>query len=495
MDRRFIEFQMSRWILQILVICLPVVLFGWLLWVDIAPSGVRTAKYVPFEINPYVHRPLPDERAVEVDATEEAYLSLTGNPVYMSVDLPRTGFDQVEVAVEFQNDGQPLFEIGGLVDVFSESYDLKALHNPILEDSSWHRSASEDGTFLLERSREYGSVDAFLRTPPDRSATAVYRYDIDSPFRMGAGENLYESRDWNVSLRGSHAVATYLGGEGLDLTLTFMDMNRTYGNDEVRVVLRNEQGNVVKEVKSQDDGNDTSNQISSTRTLSLKTNSLPEGVYTLELLGTSDIFWRRIQTNTRFFVFRNRLYIGDTVGHLQESVPTHFYTDGKRLSFETFHADSADRIMIGQKTIPIHTNHELVSAFIDERGVLGASVLRGDIRITGTALFAFDQDAFFQPFATPVDAYTNLDALKEDYVLATYSVPLTEGDWRKATATFDIPELYQHDRSLKFVFSIPRREDVDAEIRIRSVEVRFKKEPVTSVSGFLREVFERIPFL
>ena len=96
--------MMTR-VFQILIVAAPVVLFAWLLMVDIAPSGEMVVKYEAGDISPYINHLLPNERVEDVAKTEsgDSFARVIDEPVYFSIEFPNADFETVDVEVAFKN--------------------------------------------------------------------------------------------------------------------------------------------------------------------------------------------------------------------------------------------------------------------------------------------------------------------------------------------------------------------------------------------------------
>ncbi|MBI1908409.1 hypothetical protein HYS28_03260, partial [Candidatus Uhrbacteria bacterium] len=426
-----LHISLGECILHAAIIATPFVVLLVLGLYHLAPSGVFSVSAGTLERSPYINRILPQERAPESD--EGGFVTLVADPAYFSVNLPDDDFTSVDVTLEYANRGQDILELGALTDIYAQSYDLAPVENRIIDESAWGRLAS-DGLVLLQRADEYASIDDFLADPPARSRIATYHADLDAPYRDPDYAPLGGTQTFDVSLRGYHKIVTYIKDEALSFTFAFMDMNRTYGPDEGVIRVWNEDGEVVAEERFSDDGNSTENQVSRPlTTVAVRGEGFDEGVYTIELSGTSDIFWRSIATTQRYATFMNRIYIGDDVGYLAAPRGTTFFTDAKHFTFETFHADSPQEVRIGRLTVPLPASHEKIQQSILDTGVISGSVPVGDIKITGEGLFAFAQSAFFNPYPARLTVHTDLAALGIDFILAEYAAPeAVDARWRRA---------------------------------------------------------------
>lgn len=453
------------------IIAVPFVLAFVLVLHRMAPSGTYTVDVGTLERSPYVNRILPEERApADGDAVR-----IVDDPTYFTANIPDGGYDSVDVTVDFDESNQKLLELGALTDVYANSYDLRSLMNAAIDNSTW-TVLRDKGRMLLDRTGTYARIVDFMDNPPSRTAIATYHDELDSPYRDPAYRPLGTTQAISVSLRGYHSFVTYVKNETLDMTVAYTDMNRTEGADDGAVRVWNEAHEVVAETRIADDGITSDRQENSgvPTTVHVAVAGLAEGVYTVELSGTSDIFWRRITTPQRYVTFVNQVYIADDVGYA-DAHATAFVTTAKHLTVETFHADSPRAITVGSATIALPQSHEKVQKDVVDPGLVAASTPVGDVRITGAGLFAFGASSFFNPLPTRMTAYTNLDAEGIDYVLAEYEPPThVDGDTVRATANFDLASIRQSDGTIKFTLSAPGVADTDG-IIIRRIRLDFHK--------------------
>lgn len=483
---------MKRFV-QIMIIFIPVAIFFWLLYLDIVPSGEQRVVYSVGSTSPYIQAIRPSDRVLPLQEGTDGreYVTIIDDPAYFSVQVPDAGFESVEMEVVFDPESQGILELGALVDVFSQSFDLRPLHNEMLDVLEWP-SVTENNVTLFQRTSDFTSIEDFWASAPIRSEIATYHYDVNEPYRIANYEPLGSEREVNFSLRGHHKFYTYVKDEALQIDLTYMDMNRKVGEDEVRVILRDENGEEVDRVVYADDGNIDENQISSTRTISLYETGLPEGVYSVELSTTSDVFWRQLKTNLRYVTFSQTVYLGDIVGHLPGPEPVEFYTNAKHLVFETLHADALQRIDFEGQEVSLDETHEKIRTTINQSGIVRGYSPVGDVKIVGDGKFAFSVDMFFDPDPVPLSVLTDLDSLGVNYVLTTYTPEEVEG-WRQRGDVFDLYGIVNEDGVATFVFSAPLIGEMQNNVKIEKIIATFKKDPMSfrEVVGAMRE---RIPF-
>jgi hypothetical protein len=479
---------------RFLILCLPIALFAMLFVIDLAPSGRRMALYTPGEISAFVERPLPDDRIGDLeDENGEAYYPISGDPVYLGLHTPVTTFDELELEVQFRPNELEQIEIGPQVDIFSGAANLQGLYQGHIEDLDW--AVMEQGDIrVFQRNLTFDSVDAFLADLPPSSQIATYQYDLEVPYVLDDYEPLRGTRRIYSSLRGYHKVVTYIKNEEVVLDLTLMDMNRTTGPDDFTVRIWNAADELAWESTIGDDGNESENQISTTIQFEevIDARAWPEGVYTIEFVATSDLFFREMETSLRYFTFVNQLYLADDVGYLEEGRASAFSTNARHFALETFHADAPSSIEIGEEVFAIPETHEKVYANLEADGVVRAEVPVGGIKIVGDGKFAFTEDAFFDPDPHALGPLSDLEGLGINYVVTTYQSPRREGDWYVGTVKAPINGLEDEEGNLRLVLSMPYSELVEKGMDFGTMHVTFLREPLTWGTLFSR-LFEYLP--
>ncbi len=462
---------------QLILIAIPIAVMGWLLNMWFVPSGVFLVEHEVGQSSPFIDELKPETRVSDISETEEgeSVQAIEADPAFFFLHPHRQDFfDEVVFEVWFQNASLPIVELGGLAGVNPETYTLYPLHNRLIDESTWNR-IDEDGLVLLQREETYGSLADFFADPPSRDEVAVYRTSFDVPYRIEEYQPTSSIQTIDASLRGHHEFKTYIKNETLSFTFHYMDMNREEGEDVVQVTVFNEQGQPVAEARAGDDGNASDDAVVGygLKELNLVAYRLPEGVYKVVMNTTRDVFFRDIQTPQQKVVFLNTLFIGDEIGYREPSEGATIYTESKRLRFQTRHAEGVQTITAGDQSLDIAQPYEWYTlTFIDE-GLESMVVPVGDVEIVTEGKFSFSPSQYFNPDPVSLNAYTTIEQLGVDYVLAQYQSPRQEGDWLVATVPFDVTDLYEEDQTWKFSFSTPLIEELGAKLLIHRIDTWF----------------------
>lgn len=475
-----------------LIVIAALMPFVWLSWVAAAPGGERTVTWEPGETSLFIQSPLPGERVSEVKESDRgSFVSIEREPVYSAVFSPSDEFTAATVTMEFDPHNAFAIELGGLTNVVAYAFDFYALSNTKLESLPWNALAQkgDDVMLVFARQNVKASVADFLEHVPVRSSVATYRATLSGTYRDSLYAPLNGSQQFDVSLRGSHEYVTYVKSETFRTSISYQDINRTFGADEGYIRVYAEDGKVMLDKPIADDGNTTEDQVYSSRTIDLVGANWPEGVYRVELSGTSDIIWRKFVTSQRYMSFKNRLFVADDVGYSSTDRQTGFVTNSKSIVLETLHADPAHSVIIGDRTIAIPASHAKEYVSVTDGGVVAGRTSSGDVKMTGEGKFAFSKGSFFDPDPLALTVNTNIDDPSLQYVLANVPpVQMTDEGWRTASADFDLAKLEKEFGAYKFAIGLPGLAVDEEFVDLHRITVTFKKTPISIFTAVKNEL-------
>ncbi|MBT5807646.1 hypothetical protein HOI18_00015 [Candidatus Uhrbacteria bacterium] len=461
-------------LIQLVIIVIPIILFGWLATQWFVPSGVFFSSHIVGQASPFITELQPSSRVGEVRMSDGGNWEqpIVDDPAFFFMH-PHREFASVDVEVWFKNDTLGVVELGGLSSVEPERYTLKPLHNKIIEDSTWSR-IDQDGMVLLQRNNRYESLESFYSNPPARNDVAVYRTDYDVPYRLDSYTASSVTKTMDVSLRGHHELKTYIKDEALLFDFQYMDMNRDEGEDSISVLVFNEEGLPVAEARASDDGNISMDaRPSGLEKLSLRVDGLPEGVYKLVINAPRDIFFRKVHTPQSKAVFLNTVFIGDEVAYREPPDGTRFWTNTERMVMQTRHAEGVQDVSVDGETLSIAEPYQWYES-VPGDGLSEVRVPAGDLEIVMEGKIAFIKSQYFNPDPINITAYTDLETLDVDYVLGEYVSPRKEGDWLVSIVSFGADELYaEDDGTWKISFSTPLVAQFDTEVLVHKINTWF----------------------
>lgn len=485
---------MRNALIKTLIVIAAIAPLVWLSLRAAAPGGERVVTWSPGERSPFVQSLLPAERVSEVkkDWNGDAYVTIQNEPVYFSAFAPSPDFSSVTVDVAFQPRDAFALELGGMTNVAAYAFDFRALSNRAVEQLDWTvlpDLSNDRATMVFAKDDVRATESDFFKNMPNRAAIATYRITLPGVYREPSYVPLGRAQTFHVSLRGSHEYLTYIKNEPFSLTLTYHDINRTFGEDNGFVRVVNEAGETMREVAIVDDGNSSQDQRYALQTLTIEGRDWSEGVYRVILSGTSDVMWRTIVTTQRYVTFKNRLFIGDDVGYLPEDRITDFLTNSASVTLETFHADSAQHVTIGSQQVLIPKSHEKHSVMIADGGIVQGRTDAGDVKITGDGKFSLSRASFFDPDPRTLTVTTNLDDPAVRYLVASVPPVSVESDgWRRAATTFDLAALEQENGAYKFALSLPGFMADQHTVDIHSINMTFHKAPMSLAEAVVQEL-------
>ncbi len=464
---------------QFVIILIPLCVFSWLLTQELVPSGVFEVSYQAGDNSPFVDQILPDQRVERVVDEDRGILQrIVGDPAFFFVH-PHRDFDTITTKIWFYNELQPVVEFGGLASLETGAYDLYPLHNLLIDQLGWS-SLTRGDLVLYEREPGFETIDQFMDTSLNRERIATYHADLEMPYRMTAYEPSEEERIVEVSLRGFHSMKTYVKNEPLHFRLTYMDMNRAEGDDPVRVLVYNEFGDVVADVRVEDDGNVSADaRATALKTADVFVEGLPEGVYKMDWNISRDIFVRTITTTQQYLVFLNTLFVGDEVGYREVAEGGTFWSDAQNYAFQTRHAEGVQTVLVQADHVEIEEPYQRYQYQLMQTGLKEVVLPYGDLEIQLDGYLAFDPGMYFRPDPVRLTDQTDVDALGIDYILTTYQSPTQEGEWFVQEVTFDVDTLVLDEGSWKFVFSVPNMAERQSFVDVGRMEMTWQREEFT----------------
>ncbi len=480
-------------IVKCVFVVAAILLFAWLSWISSAPNGERIISWTPEIFSSFIQSPLPADRVSDVQYSDRgSFVTVENEPVYFSVFPPSDDFTSADVSIDFDPHDAFALEVGGMTNLAAYAFDFHALSNSVLEHLQWNVLPNSDSTSALTvfaKDSVKAAVQDFALHQPSRSSVVTYRATLPGTYRESSYVPLGHEQTFSLSLRGSHEYVTYMKNESFHLALHYQDINRTFGADEGYVRVYDENGTVMLEKSIVDDGDISEDQVYASRNVTLDGANWPEGVYRVELSGTSDIVWRQFVTSQRYMAFKNRMYVGDDVGYLSVDRKTSFVTNSKSIAFETFHADSAHYVALGTSTIDIPQSHVLTRAAISDTGIVAGITDAGDIKMTGEGKFAPSAQAFFDPDPRSLTTQTDLDDPAIRYVYSSLPAPVVNADgWRTASATFPLANLAKESGAYKFALSLPGFSTDAHTVDVHRLTVTFHKEPISLFAAMKLEL-------
>ncbi|MFA5247733.1 MAG: hypothetical protein WC415_00595 [Patescibacteria group bacterium] len=465
-----------------------------LAWLKIVPTG----KITYFNNSDFISNLTPVER-MNVD-------KIIGDPVYFTLRVPRR-FESAKLTIKFKNESAlPIIEAGVLIDKKVWNYDLKPLDNSILDNliGKWNSVRSGD-LLLLQREKKFKSVEEFLKNPPVSDKIAAYNYSLEQNFLLPDYKTSKEEMTLCRPLQGAYQFYTYIKDEDLSFDFALQDLNKNDDEDIVDALVYYKDQEIYKETLPDNNSN--------SRNLKLFLTNLPEGVYKISLRANNDIVTRTITTSQSKITFINKVALADTP---EVSCGRNLFTNSRVAQFQTILSNKLGQIKITQaiksplergvhqyseagcvgvctqQEVNLNETYKLFSTGCQNRAVpcsyetlpsFSEIIMPSDgITVTGDGLFSFSLEQFFNPEIKKVDENFDPDREDVDFIIAKYTPPTLDGEWKIATADFDLTNAYKEFNKHSFLISIPGLRAEDG--TLDGVEVGEVKIELSGVSLF-----------
>lgn len=470
-----------------MVLALAVVFF---LYLAIVPSGKITyfydftnGDYQLAGANKFIGQLTPEEREEPI---EDGSQKIIGDPVYFSLRTPRK-FNKAKLTLEYKNESErPLVEAGVLMDKIIWRYQLQPIENKIIDQLAliWN-VVEKDGVMLLQREKKYDTIENFLANLPPAEEIALYNYDFKKEFLIKNYEAGKVKQEINYSLRGTYQFYTYLKNEDLDFTFTFLDLNQNKDSDAVDVNLYYGD-QLITSRHLDDDGVKTDNgEMKEVRSLNFFESNLPEGVYKVELRANDDVITKKITTSQSRVAFLNRIWLEN-----ENDKNISLYTDSQLINAQTINPGSLQNIKVGDKELEISSTYRQFSLMFENK-VSEIKIAKGDVILSGSGVFSFNQGNLLDPNFKKVDESFSANPIGINYILAGYRIPEEKDGWKTAQAEFDLNNAYREWNKDSFIISIPglkADDEIDDSIEIKEIKLELEGKTLREK---LNEIFKK----
>ncbi len=146
-----------------ILILVSVLLLVWLFWQNMVPTGILVLEYKKGSATSPISDLHPDKRLIDLeeDGDDQRFFV---DPVYFDAKVPRE-FDTVTVDLTWQNQSQPIIELGARKIRGAWGFVLKPLHNKIIDDVDWPCQRYDEVIFC-QRTESYTNLSSLLTQPP-----------------------------------------------------------------------------------------------------------------------------------------------------------------------------------------------------------------------------------------------------------------------------------------------------------------------------------------
>src|SRR3989344_5251787 len=469
-------------VIKILVILIPLIIIGYLLYAHIFSEREFNYFYdIGGEGDNYL---TPLQRISEKFEDGENYRNLTQNLVYFNSPIV-PGSKNVKVEVKFSDsfNQDSIFYVGAK-DKQVWHYDFKPIYNPSLSDDSnfiYYQGAYKTSDKLNNLTKEEILEERNLVIASDSEILIKEREDINFS---------HEISIINTSLRGGHIFYTYLDEE-INLSVKKQDLNWYNGSDELLVNIYDSLGNILGNFSLDDDGIvDSRRGNSIIMGGNFYKSGVKRGVYKIEFVDFDGLI-REIKINSNKIVAYNRIYLADSdifFKGLEKNtrIYTEFFRDSE-ISFKTWHKDYLQNVKVNDRKYFVKqiNNDTLVEV---KSGEYYLYIEKNDLIINAPGYFAFSKENYFEPFENRI---VKLKNDKEwilgnvDYLIVDYNKPEREDEWFIGRAEFNIDETYYKDNKLSLVFNSPQLNDEEnkREIKIDWINISVYKPGILRLGG------------
>lgn len=435
----------------------------------------------------------PRGRAIDPErnlGNTKTYQRIVAGPVYMPVTVPRS-YDSVDVTMKYRNPDQRLVEYGIVTNEEPFTFRLQPFESKLISEAllQWDVVTNEEGVTLLQKEKQFESVEEFQENVPTDKRIAFYNFDFEPEYI----DPNYQPQSGTLSidriLRGTHELLTYIKDEDLVFNITMRDINRLVGPDEMRVQILNPDGVLIHEEIQEDDGvEDDSFTVSEPHTFNISLSDLEEGVYTIKLPVSTDVVTEQFETEQHKLVVKNNLYIINSPEYDAQlpgiaTDPTTLFAQARRVRFVTEHASGAQGIRFGEDEFPLV---EPFSPYIwdaenreEAEQLQQLTLSENDVHMVIDGFASFTQDSFFDPNyrIEKIDDQTLLEDV--DFILySDYTPPLQSNGVTTQTTTLTFEGVAGERKELLFMLNLPGIEQEKNTIQVEEVQFDFTRPSV-----------------
>ena len=421
---------------------------------------------------------------IRIDNEVDNYLKIIAEPVYFSVDSPRS-FDRAKVIIKYQDNltkDLPIIELG-----LSKqgNYELKPLQNKIIDKISQSWFELVDGNnVILQKDNNYSSLNDFWRdfnndnlnncSAGVLSCVAFYNYPFESEFKLPPFSIIHGLRI-SQHLRGEHRFLVYLKKGDWRFNFKFKDINLDNNADPIKVNIVHH-SSIIDSADLEDDGLDLINQdfdninldnIAS-RSLELRAKAEEEGVYIVEINVGNDIIIEEIESPSDYLAFVNKFW------PVYNNSNLNFYINSKNASFKTFSVNSLGNINFDGQSLDLKQSYENlnVSALSPEGSLKEIKLSKSGVLTELNGLVFLNKEKFFNHSAKNIDRFFSGDGASS-YIIANYSSPVFEKGMKVSVAEFDLQGAMTNNGRYDFVISVPGL-NAGSESYLRIKEIRIE---------------------
>ncbi|OJI06314.1 hypothetical protein BK004_04075 [bacterium CG10_46_32] len=183
-----------------------VLFLAWLFFQNLVPTGEFVLQYKKGSAISPITDLHPEQRVIDLDDDGPNSQRFYVDPVYFDAKVPRE-FDTVTVDITFQNQAQPILELGARRLRGSWGFVMKPLQNTIIDNLDWP-CQRYDGVLFCQKQERYTNLSALLVKPPSEPIL-TYHYALPENIQWDVMNVNTDTSEYN------YLVATYTPPESL----------------------------------------------------------------------------------------------------------------------------------------------------------------------------------------------------------------------------------------------------------------------------------------
>lgn len=355
----------------------------------------------------------------------------------------------------------------------------KTIYHRDLENLSWNKIEKDDAAkgriILWQKEKIFKNVDEFINNPPPPEKILALNYDWQKDLNLANYAPRFETRHYEISLRGPQTIYTYFKNENLNWRWRFQDVNRHDGADEILIRVYNAAGEQVFEDTVKDDGDEwASNKASQVYDYVLNKN-FGNGVFKIQISAPDDIFVRSFETAQQKFVFQYVIYAGDVNGFSSYASPIYLFGQTKNLTLRTPHQEGRQTVYINNKNLILAQDNENYK-FNVQNELTYLVLPKPDVKVDFDGFLALSKDAFFLPKPLGFEKKSDLEQFKTSYLLVSDYDPIISGNYIRSEANFSLSNVEQ--KSGLEIFFDATSEKGDEPLVLSQIKVSLKRPPL-----------------
>lgn len=462
--------------IRVLIWLLPVAVVSWILVLNLVPSGTASLTYHQGETRDYISKfdqsesygPVFKDRGQKwrtVLAEKASFFIRSWRP-----------FSGIDLTISLLHPTTRVVLKG--VDRTDSEDNSKVVFLPEIEGYRDWDAIQTGGTLLLQRRRQFSSIDEFKASPPPADEISLFKTDLRKTQTIGAEPERTEHRV-QQAFRGSHWFRMYVTAAKPEIKLTVQkhDLNQKSGPDRLAVLVYGPDHSNRFAQTIEDDGSENVDGAGrAPQRLEVKLTDLPAGEYRLGLLANDEVVVDSIETANGLMYL-----VGPYQPQADADHPVTITARG-RVVFGTNHSEAEASLWINDRELKIppqsdfrHLNDESINVLTIKSPAVSVN--------TDYGFTLGDLVNYYEPYGLSLLTRTEADQLGVNYVIAQYNLPQrTAQDSYRVTAQFKTAGLFLNGD--QYGFSLESDTTDDSNFAIGNVTVRFNDARLTFASAF-----------